>query len=577
MNNQDSVVFESILNTSGQITDVVAHVGKRTIAMLGPGGPERERTAIGKLPDDALPVMLGCGLGHALDMLLKQTQGPVAIVELEKDLQATTLVIQNLSREDRDRLLYVVEPDTQKALNLLTQWQLEHGGKRLHPIVLPFYLRLNTKYYGWLREKLTASANFDFWSRAVQPRFVTSVPRVLLLTSKYFLMGEIVRACDELGIEYKLIHLKDDSIAQEEFVEQLLNAVITFKPDCCLTLNHMGVDVEGVLMDLLARLQLPLASWFVDNPHLIVHLYTKCINPWTALFTWDADNIDSLKESGFPHVFYLPLGTDAKRFSPDSSRKHTPLSWDADVSFVGNSMVFKVGGRLKKGKFPRNLLLPFHKIANAFIESDTRSVSKFMEEDFPEVFRDYLHLPDNEAKLAYETAITWQATCRYRASCVRQLLSHSPLLVGDPGWNIIFRNQKNTFRFLDSLNYYEELPHFYKHSKINFNCTSKQMKGAVNQRIFDVPATGSFVLTDWREQMDALFTPDEMACYHEIDEIPEKTAYYLTHDTVRTKMIEKARTRVLCCHTWSQRLKQLLDTMREVYGHSASLQSLRTT
>ncbi len=91
---------------------------------------------------------------------------------------------------------------------------------------------------------------------------------------------------------------------------------------------------------------------------------------------------------------------------------------------------------------------------------------------------------------------------------------------------------------MDTLNYYDELPKFYGHSKINFNCTSKQMKGAVNQRIFDVPATGAFVLTDWREQMD---------------------------DRERRNMAQKARKRVLACHTWSQRLKQLLECMKKIY------------
>lgn len=126
--------------------------------------------------------------------------------------------------------------------------------------------------------------------------------------------------------------------------------MVSFKPDCCITLNHMGVDVEGVLMDLLARLQLPLASWFVDNPHLIIHLYSRCVSPWTALFTWDADNIESLRRTGFEHVFYLPLGTDPDRFHP--SRAAVPDAWKADISFVGNSMLYKVGGRLEKRTLP---------------------------------------------------------------------------------------------------------------------------------------------------------------------------------------------------------------------------------
>ena len=338
----------------------------------------------------------------------------------------------------------------------------------------------------------------------------------------------------------------------------------SFKPDCCITLNHMGVDVEGVLMDLLARLQLPLASWFVDNPHLIIHLYSRCVSPWTALFTWDADNIESLRRTGFEHVFYLPLGTDPDRFHP--SRAAVPDAWKADISFVGNSMLYKVGGRLKNGRFPRELLLPFREVSQAFMDSEQRSVADFLRLSFPEVHARYEALPDNEARLAYETAITWQATRLYRNGCVRRLLPFCPLIVGDRGWRIEFRREPCQPRYLDALSYYAELPAFYEHSAINFNCTSKQMKGAVNQRVFDVPAAGAFVLTDWRPQMEQLFEPDEMACYHDPEEIPDLARHYLAHPAERRKLAAAARNRVLACHTWEHRLQALLEHMRRIYG-----------
>ena len=48
----------------------------------------------------------------------------------------------------------------------------------------------------------------------------------------------------------------------------------------------------------------------------------------------------------------------------------------------------------------------------------------------------------------------------------------------------------------EPLNYYKDLPLLYNACKINFNATSLQMKEAVNQRVFDVPACGAFLLTD---------------------------------------------------------------------------------
>ena len=568
---------------SGRPADIIAHEKGRSLAMLGPGGARRELATTeaflskhagrGANSGAVLPVLLGAGLGHALGSLLEGWDGPLAVVDKEGELEALTGTLAHLPEAARGRVLVVRSLASADALAELTRWQLAQGGKPLVPLPLPFYQRLDKAYYGALRESLNASARFDFWSRAVQPRFRSARPRVLLLTSKYFLMGELEGACRKLGIDYQLVAVGEGEVAQDAFVRQLLETVLAFKPDCCITLNHMGVDVEGVLMDLLARLQLPLASWFVDNPHLIIHQYTRCVSPWTTLFTWDADNVPSLEAAGFEYVRYLPLGTDPERFSP--TRKAVPEAWKAEVSFVGNSMLYKVGGRLKNGHFPRALLLPFREVSAAFGESEFRSVADFLCQRFPQVYDGYLHLRDNEARLAYETAITWQATRLYRNDCVRRLLPFRPLIVGDGGWKVEFRHEAPQPRYLGELSYYSQLPAFYGHSAINFNSTSKQMKGAVNQRVFDVPAAGAFVLTDWRPQMEQLFTPDEMACYHEPDEIPDLVRHYLAHPGERTKLVTAARRRVLACHTWAHRLQTLLEEMRAIYATPAAPAHLR--
>jgi spore maturation protein CgeB len=55
------------------------------------------------------------------------------------------------------------------------------------------------------------------------------------------------------------------------------------------------------------------------------------------------------------------------------------------------------------------------------------------------------------------------------------------------------------------------------------------MKGAVNQRVFDVPVCGGFLLTDHRRQMESLFEPGrEIVCYQEPGEIPDLVRHYLS-------------------------------------------------
>ena len=555
----------------GLLEDIVFEREGRSIAMLGPAGATRELSVLDPLPgswnNEGLPVLIGSGLGHALKHLLERTgpDTPVAVVDKERDILALTGLGE---RFDDDRIFWLLGENREETLAELTRWQVAHGGKPFMPFANPFYLRLDGPWYKELRAILSASAKANFWDKAIAPRFAGSEPRILMITSKYFLVGELVEACKRLGYPHRLLTLEDEQIAGAEFVERLLSAVIEFKPDCVLTLNHLGVDREGVLTDLLARLRLPLGSWFVDNPQLILHLYNKLVSPWTTIFTWDADNVSGLRDMGFEHAFHLPLGTDPVRFAPPTGNRPPKPEWASRVSFVGNSMVYKVAKRMEAGRFPAALLKGYKKRAAAFGATDERSIRQFiLGQTSPDVAAAYLGLEDDEQRLAYEAMLTWEATRQYRAACVGKTLPYEPLIVGDDGWLINFKRLRTPWRLHSVLSYYSELPHFYPWSEINFNCTSKQMKGAVNQRLFDVPATGAFLLTDWREQMDELFEPGkEVITFREPDEIPDLIERYLKHPDERRKVALAARKRVLAEHTWDHRLQSIVRTMRRIYG-----------
>lgn len=563
--------FAAVRDHAGTVVDLTALRNGRPTPLLGPAGAAREEAVLrvpeaDQLNGRNLPVLLGAGMGHALTLLLQRTTGPLAVVEAFCE----TLELSGLRERFQDgRIFWVTAGKPQDILSpeavltRLTQWQEAQGGKPFLPFVNPWYVRLLPDWHNNVRAHLTASARYNFWEKAATPRFQTSEPRLLLITSKYFLCGEVVGACEQLGYAAHLLTLEDSEVGGEDFVRRLLEAVLEFRPDFALTMNHLGIDREGVLAGLLLRLRLPLASWFVDNPHLILHLYKGLANPWVTLFTWDADNIDGLKNLGYAHVHHLPLGTDPQRFRPNLGSPDARLR--AAVSFVGNSMVFKVGGRLNKCALPAALLRGYKTTAAAFGASTERSARQFVL-SCPHLATAYEALPSLEDQLAFETLLTWEATRQYRAQCVQQLLHFNPLIVGDRGWELLFRNKPEAWRLHPEVSYYNDLPRFYPASTINFNCTSKQMKGAVNQRLFDVPAAGGFVLTDLREQMSELFEPgQEVICYNDPQEVPDLVRHYLSHPKERTAIVQAARKRVLAEHTWAHRVERMVSIMKHIY------------
>ncbi len=396
------------------------------------------------------------------------------------------------------------------------------------------------------------------------PKFRSRNPRILLLTSQYFLVGELQAACERLGVEHLLLDFGTKEMTLDSFVSKTMAALTSFKPDFVLTVNHLGVDHEGVLAALLDKFNIPLASWFVDNPHLILGSYQNLHGARTALFTWDADNIESLQSIGFANVFHLPLGADPSRLKP---RRGEPVpEWRAPISFVGNSMLTKTLKRLEAAIPSQRLVESGIMVAKAFGESDEPCSGRFLTRNFPELRDDFEALESPLRKQAFETFLTWQATLMYRLDCILRILDFNPLIVGDPGWQELLKG-RDGWRYHSELSYYDDLPDFYPSCEINFNCTSQQMKGAVNQRVFDVPCCGAFLLTDYRRQMEDLFEPGrEIVFYNHPDEIPGLVDIYLNAPEKRERIATAARKRVLAEHTYDHRMTTLMEIMRKTFG-----------
>lgn len=559
-----------ILDNYGTCIDIeVERENNPPLRLLGTGGKNREFAILPKENlGDFLPVFIGHGLGYAYEELSRQYPHiPIAVMDKELDIQAIFPITQRGVKH-----LIINNNDLDTAMQKLTKWQEKHGGKPLYPIVHPFYQRIDKDFYSIVKQKVEASKQFNFWEKIRQPRFQNKTIRLLLISSRYFLFGEVHEACKRLGIDCLHLQLANDSMGTNEFIKELLKNIATFKPDAVLTLNHSGIDREGVLTHLLERMEIPLISWFVDNPHLVLYEYSGLNSPWLHIFTWDKDNIPSLKEKGFENVHYLPLGTDPERFHPRNKNAHTPASWKSEVSFVGNSMLDKVEKRWEACDFQHELDDEFFAAGKDFAHDSERIISEFIsgkvQTDYPQLYAFHNSLEDLEKKLAFEAGLTWEATRYYRLSCVEQLLDFNPMIVGDDGWKTFFANEKRPWRWHEPIPYYSHLPNFYPQSIINFNSTSMQMKGATNQRILDAPAAGAFVLTDWREQMDDLFEEnEEVICYRHLDEIPDLIKFYLKNDTAREKIVTAARKRVLTCHTWDNRVEEIVRVMRIQYGH----------
>ena len=154
-----------------------------------------------------------------------------------------------------------------------------------------------------------------------------------------------------------------------------------------------------------------------------------------------------------------------------------------------------------------------------------------------------------------------EGTRELRRNIVITLQDKGLLVRGDDAWPAIAKNC-GTF-----LNYETQLAAYYRNCQINLNTTSIQMPTAVNQRVFDCPAAGGFLLTDHQQTLNELFDIEcEIAAYNSPQECRDLFRHYRDHPKERTRITTRARTRILAEHTYKNRLNTIFDIVQQRYG-----------
>ena len=534
-----------------------------TVNPVAEGERLAESVSIGP---DGLLVVLGLGLGYHVEAALKKATGrPVVIVEKEPEVWRAALTRIDLKTwiEDRD-LYFIIGDEPEHALARLSTIQLKHKMSGLTLMIHQPSFRAFPNYYDPIALGIETAEKAGVSEKLRYQKFREDGARILILHSRYYLVGEIINSLRRMGHTGEFVLVDKEGEARQEVMEGIIARIITFHPDFILTVNHLGFDREGFLTQFFTDIEMPHASWFVDSPLFTLEDYAEQHqSDYLTLFVWDEDYVADLKKAGFNRTFYLPLGTDPDIFRPVANRDNRLYHLKCEVGFVGNSMTNAMQKTMDDLKPDGPLRAFVEKAAHQFIRSKERHVRNLISEWTKAQIGTWDAMTQDEQGY-FERAVTWRATQIYRHQRVRALLPFNLHVHGDPGWEDSL-NGRAVIR--KELNYYDDLPLFYNVCDVNFNATSLQMKGAVNQRIFDVPACGGFLLTDYRPQVDALFRlEEEIVCYKGVDDISELAGYYLRHPEKRERVARKARNRIMKNHTYVHRLEELIGRMRSAYA-----------
>lgn len=309
-------------------------------------------------------------------------------------------------------------------------------------------------------------------------------------------------------------------------------------PDFVLSINFRGLDPEGRIFEICRGLNIPLAIWLVDNPW---HILSGVRYPWwreARLFITDPGFITSLQNCGARHVTFCPLAA-AQHMWQEIPDGHIPnplfvgrSEFPAKLSFFGNM------------KIEPSLVTE----ALAYYNSHARYPGyhwwskKFQETPWP---------GKGSRKTGFYADVF---SARNRAEWVMAAKDTGIKIIGDEGW----KKYIPACQLEPQVDYYGKLANIYRASQGVLNVTSLLLPGSLNQRHFDVWATGSMLYTDKTDGI-ALFPfeltePITLDCPHDF---PERVSFWQTHEARRKDLIVAWRECLKASHQYTHRIEMI--------------------
>ena len=374
-------------------------------------------------------------------------------------------------------------------------------------------------------------------------------PRMLVLESQYWLDAACTHAALGMGWEVRVAPVVPEGVLPREAIALLLETLVDFRPDFILTINLSGMDVDGIFARLFEDLRIPYVTWFVDDPRTIIMGRDTYASSCAVALTWENAYSDYLSCVGFPVVRHLPLAVDPTVFDTEPAD-----SWDFPPTFVGNSMLEfceREWAWVNKRPMLASAMREAFDAQRVTRESFAKGLDALLDDSLLEGL-------DEDEKRHAELLFFIEGSGRLRHELVRLLEPEGLEVRGDDQW------QRVSVKPGGAINYTCELPAFYRSCEINLNITSIQMATTVNQRVFDCPAAGGFLLTDAQAALWDLFDVDtEVACYRSFEECLQLFRWFRARPAARREIARRARKRILGEHTYAQRLREIVEVVRD--------------
>lgn len=356
-----------------------------------------------------------------------------------------------------------------------------------------------------------------------------------------------------------------EEIANKNFVltdcaKAVSQSLMNHPQDCVFTINFFPI-----ISDVCNIFHIPYISWIVDAP--ILELWAKSIqNPWNRVFLFDREQYLEIASFNPECIFHFPLAVNitGKQNVVQKASHAMRAKFASDCSFVGSLYTEKCpyDDLSNPPDFLRGYL-------DGIIEAQIKVYGyNFIDEILPDkIIKDFkTHVPDFyqyplDTFLTDKTIVS-QFYIGNKISAIERLrtmkaLSEHVTLDLYTGSDTSMLPKVHNHGFAKTLT---EMPIIFHESKINLNPTSKPIRSGIPLRVFDIMGCGGFVLSNYQPELCELFEPGvEFDYYGSLDELIEKTDYYLHHEKERAEIAQNGFAKVSKDFNYPKRLHELFS------------------
>lgn len=317
------------------------------------------------------------------------------------------------------------------------------------------------------------------------------------------------------------------------------------------------------------KLKVPYVCWSVDSP--VPELFSNALkNACNRIFLFDRAQYEFFSPINPDCIYYLPLATNVSRWEKivlDMTETDFE-TYGGDVAFVGSLYT-------EKCKYDR---LTLSDRTRGFVDGLMEAQLKVFGCNFiPESLNEEVirEIEDADPDF-YKSADAYTDMSRY-------LVAHQYI-----GMKLAAVERERTLKFLSErfrVNLYTrsdasalpkancrggvstltEMPKVFQASRINLNITMRPIETGLSLRIWDVLGCGGFLLTNYQTEIPEYFEiGKDLETYENMDELAEKTHYYLTHEEERVEIAIHGYETVAKYHTYRIRLAEMIKILTEI-------------